>query len=506
MNEDIMDWSSTYFYLGKLYAAESVKHRRLCDIPDVVNNDFTKTVLKMFDTKDQGFTEMSNNARSGPSFANMGEAALVVDYVTKLISYGVKAEEIAIIAPYNYQVEILNANLLEKYPELEIKSVDGFQGREKEVVIISMVRSNEKKNLGFLTEKRRLNVAVTRAKRQLVLICDSETVSKDEFLDKFVKYVRERGQVEAAQRLRDLEAKMIIPKKQAVKIVKPALVTSLNKPSLAKVVALDCEMVGIGEGGVKSSLARISIVDSEGNILLDKFVASKKEITDYRTKVSGITPETLRGADSFSKVMRKVKDILLDKIIVGHGLRHDFRAMKFVPPKSVIRDTAVYLNLNRGKTPSLKALTKEHLTLDIQSGEHDSVEDARAAMKLYLKFRDEWESSPRVAVKSKNKRSKVTSPKKTPMCDYTFEKLKTLPADHVFTDNLYLAFSGSRAYKFREWCRWAREWMKKPNNKPDSKLSPRKPGVNLKEALNLLSSKQLEVWVKTKEAKLKEIY
>ena len=78
-----------------------------------------------------------------------------------------------------FKVDVLKANLLDKaYADIEIKSVDGFQGREKEVVIISMVRSNEPQNLGFLVEKRRLNVAVTRAKRQLVLVCDAKTVSK----------------------------------------------------------------------------------------------------------------------------------------------------------------------------------------------------------------------------------------------------------------------------------------------------------------------------------------
>ena len=78
-----------------------------------------------------------------------------------------------------FKVDVLKANLLDKaYADIEIKSVDGFQGREKEVVIISMVRSNKPQNLGFLVEKRRLNVAVTRAKRQLVLVCDAKTVSK----------------------------------------------------------------------------------------------------------------------------------------------------------------------------------------------------------------------------------------------------------------------------------------------------------------------------------------
>ena len=105
------------------------------------------------------------------------------------------------------QVELLSANLLKNYPLLEINSVDGFQGREKEVVIISMVRSNPDHNLGFLVEERRLNVAVTRAKRQLVLICDSETVCKNKFLSGFIKYMRDNGVVEDAKLSKKKRAK-----------------------------------------------------------------------------------------------------------------------------------------------------------------------------------------------------------------------------------------------------------------------------------------------------------
>ena len=104
----------------------------------------------------------------------------------------------------------MNANLLEDYPEIEVKSVDGFQGREKEVVILSLVRSNVAQNLGFLVEKRRLNVGVTRARRQLVLVCDSETVSKDETLKQFVNYVRERGACNEVVRTIDT-SKLISP-------------------------------------------------------------------------------------------------------------------------------------------------------------------------------------------------------------------------------------------------------------------------------------------------------
>ena len=102
-------------------------------------------------------------------------------------------------------MNVLEANLLEKYPKLEIRTVDGFQGREKEVVILSLVRSNIKNNLGFIVEKRRLNVGVTRARRQLVLVCDSSTVCRDEFLGNFVSYMKDNGSVEEAPTLDTLD-------------------------------------------------------------------------------------------------------------------------------------------------------------------------------------------------------------------------------------------------------------------------------------------------------------
>ena len=112
-----------------------------------------------------------------------------------------------------------------------------------------MVRSNEAQNLGFLVEKRRLNVAVTRAKRQLVLICDAATVSKDEFLAGFVQYMRDNGEVETGPK-HDTRS-LVIPVKNAPPVPKPIKTAIEGKmPSLHKYVAIDCEMVGVGEGGV----------------------------------------------------------------------------------------------------------------------------------------------------------------------------------------------------------------------------------------------------------------
>ena len=102
-----MGWSSTNFYHGKLYAASRVSEHKLCDLPGVAAKPLTATVLKMIDTAGKDLRECSSNSRSAPSFANLGEAAIVIDYVEKLIKLGVTANQIAIISPYKDQVYLL---------------------------------------------------------------------------------------------------------------------------------------------------------------------------------------------------------------------------------------------------------------------------------------------------------------------------------------------------------------------------------------------------------------
>jgi superfamily I DNA and/or RNA helicase len=119
---------------------------------------------------------MVESTNAAGSRYNEGEAQLVQLHVQKLLDYGVQQEQIAIISPYNGQVEILRLALLPDFPKLQIRSVDGFQGGEREAVIISLVRSSDQggqDGIGFLRDDRRLNVAVTRAKRHCCVICDT---------------------------------------------------------------------------------------------------------------------------------------------------------------------------------------------------------------------------------------------------------------------------------------------------------------------------------------------
>ena len=132
---------------------------------------------------------------------NSEEAIKVVEVVQKLIeSLEIMPEQIGVITPYNGQVRLLNDHFDslggtgkdEPFHGLEIRSVDGYQGREKEVIIFSTVRANQNGELGFLTDKRRLNVALTRAKRGLIVIGNHPTLTRDDTWKSWLEWVEER--------------------------------------------------------------------------------------------------------------------------------------------------------------------------------------------------------------------------------------------------------------------------------------------------------------------------
>ncbi|KNC99928.1 uncharacterized protein SPPG_05300 [Spizellomyces punctatus DAOM BR117] len=173
-------------------------------------------------------------------------------------------------------------------------------------------------------------------------------------------------------------------------------VSERAKTKVGKYIAMDCEMVGVGEDGTQSVLARVSLVNFHGHTLLDKYVLPQEEVTDYRTWVSGITPELLKNAISFKQVQKEVADLIKDRIVVGHALKNDFQALLLDHPHRLVRDTSLYKPFRamaKNRAPALRRLAKDLLGLQIQSGEHSSVEDARVAMLLYRKVKVEWEKT-----------------------------------------------------------------------------------------------------------------
>jgi superfamily I DNA and/or RNA helicase len=177
MHESIMQFSSDTFYDGKLIADASIRQHRLCDLPDVIEMPLTDSPLVFIDTAGAEFEEQIEP--DGESKLNPKEANLVIQLIGDLIEAGVSPAEMGIIAPYAAQVRLLRGKL--NVIGLEIDTVDGFQGREKEVIIVTMVRSNDNREIGFLADTRRTNVALTRARRKLIVIGDSATLAAHKF-------------------------------------------------------------------------------------------------------------------------------------------------------------------------------------------------------------------------------------------------------------------------------------------------------------------------------------
>lgn len=185
MHAAIMGFPSAEFYDGELVADESVVGHRLCDLPGVRAEPLTESPVRFIDTAGASYDEELEEDTE--SRFNRQEAVLAVKKVRGLLDAGVRPYQIAVITPYRAQVRLLR-DLLADVPAVEVDSVDGFQGREKEAVVISLVRSNAEGEIGFLGDTRRTNVALTRARRTVLMIGDSATLSNDPFYARLLTY------------------------------------------------------------------------------------------------------------------------------------------------------------------------------------------------------------------------------------------------------------------------------------------------------------------------------
>ena len=191
-NRDIAEFPSQVFYNGKIQSHESIENISLRDFNLSPTNSFQKTLLDnsvvFVDTSPISAREIQK--KSSKSFYNPAEIRIVKKIVDELFSMGLSDENIGVISPYDDQVRMLKETL-----SCEVKSVDGFQGREKDVIVISFVRSNDYGEIGFLRDYRRLNVAITRAKRLLVMVGDSRTLSSDPLYRRIIHYAGGSGKI-----------------------------------------------------------------------------------------------------------------------------------------------------------------------------------------------------------------------------------------------------------------------------------------------------------------------
>jgi ATP-dependent RNA/DNA helicase IGHMBP2 len=203
MHETIMGYSSKVFYENKLKAHESVANHRLFadDMP-----------LAFVDTAGCGFEEKSE----GTSTTNPEEAAFLFKHLTQMaeqLSTRYSVEEfpsIAVISPYKQQIFLMkellqHSPLLQSYGDkISVNTIDSFQGQERDLVYISMTRSNNEGIIGFLSDTRRMNVAMTRARKKLVVIGDSATLSRLPFYSDFIGYAETHNAYQSAWEFADL--------------------------------------------------------------------------------------------------------------------------------------------------------------------------------------------------------------------------------------------------------------------------------------------------------------
>ncbi len=188
MHEAIMRFSSKQFYENTLIAHPSVAQHLLSDDAEIRSTPWTSQPITFIDTAGAEYDEAIEP--DGLSKLNPREAEWVVRLVRALLQQGIERSQIAIIVPYAAQVRKIRSLLHAASPQggvstsgggPEVDTVDGFQGREKDVVIMSMVRSNDRREIGFMSDTRRTNVALTRARKRLIVIGDSATFASDPF-------------------------------------------------------------------------------------------------------------------------------------------------------------------------------------------------------------------------------------------------------------------------------------------------------------------------------------
>jgi predicted DNA helicase len=205
MHEYIMNFSNKEFYKGNLIAHESVRDALLSyDVEEYLLN----SPMDFIDTAGCGYTEILNP--ESLSISNPEEAGLLINHLKSLLNQYSQGDHppheltIGIISPYKEQVqyitEQINADdeLSNFKSKIAIKTVDGFQGQEREIIYISMVRSNDASDIGFLSDIRRMNVALTRARKKLVVIGDSATIGNYPFYKDFLDYAESIGAYKSA--------------------------------------------------------------------------------------------------------------------------------------------------------------------------------------------------------------------------------------------------------------------------------------------------------------------
>uniref|UniRef100_A0A672MRT7 DNA-binding protein SMUBP-2 n=1 Tax=Sinocyclocheilus grahami TaxID=75366 RepID=A0A672MRT7_SINGR len=427
MNGAIMQWASEQMYEGKLIAHPSVEKHLLRDLAGVADVEETRIPLLLIDTAGCGLNEMEDTDEQ--SKGNQGEVDIVALHIKALTEAGVQVKDIAIIAPYNLQVDLLRQKLSHKYAELEIKSVDGFQGREKEAVVLSLVRSNRKGEVGFLAEDRRINVAVTRARRQLVVVCDSQTVRKHDFLKSLVDYMSEHGEVRTAfEYLEDCVAQNYIRDEKEKRTNSNDAASAKQKP---KNQGNKTEQEQKNRRNNKSRGVNQSNVQPEQNKNTNSYHPKPKD-ADQRKEIKEQLLNFLKDSNEtelqFPSTLNSHERLLVHELSEEMGLRHESQGEgknrritvsrppsgleKSVEPEQpdMIACTAAKLQEELQKGPSQPAVDLKSLHLERMRREQEKREEKKQQKQQSVRWEPDSNASKRQSVKKPKGTSKAAMP------------------------------------------------------------------------------------------------
>lgn len=386
MHENIAEWASHALYHGKLTTHSTAQGRTLSTLEGVHrgdgddDDDIATTSLLLIDTAGSAMYELTNTAGSR---YNPGEAELVEQHVRKLLRLGVDQSQIAIITPYNGQVELLRSTLLPNFPRLEVRTVDGFQGGEREAVVLSLVRSSDERGggIGFLRDDRRLNVAVTRAKRHCCIICDSETVSQSPFVKNLLDWVEEHGSQKLALELMCDEVE-ITGDLEVARIELEKAITS--KPPKRAEPAIPRR----NDSGTETMKALEAILDKvksfvvggkpgdEMSLSLELSKADRKAVHELAETLGvGHQSEGIEGVDRRIRILIPAKD---ESEVNLSG--QDCDTVKSQPEASILEEVDLHDTTSEVGADVVRDINSRTASLMIQMIDFDSDEDGNDAM------------------------------------------------------------------------------------------------------------------------------
>lgn len=356
MHPELSQFPSNFFYEGSLQNGVRADERKM-------KNDFPwpQPDRPMFFLVTQGQEEI---AGSGTSYLNRTEAANVEKITTRFLKCRVSPDQIGIITPYEgqraYLVQYMQyqGSLHSKlYQEIEIASVDAFQGREKDIIIMSCVRSNEHQGIGFLNDPRRLNVALTRAKYGIIIVGNPKVLSKQPLWNHLLNYYKERKLL--------VEGSLNNLKESMVQFAKPKkIVNALNPGShfMSNTLYDAKEAMSMGMGsffdkGASSLNNGLGLYNSPFNLGQHNFQQQQQQ--QHQQQQMANNSYRNPSMDMFGRNHDAISYISQDRM---HGTNMPvpvgmFMNMSSAPPR-FYNQAAQAAHKTQRRKPSMKAITK----------------------------------------------------------------------------------------------------------------------------------------------------